>query len=168
MYNTTAHGVGMLERWGQGTGGKASTEASLKQTHPQQRGAAPGARAGTGGRMAPYSTRPQRQRQEKGQFAAMGYQPVRGGKRNKGRGAAAMGMVPSSVPVPMYPAMGPYSSQQAMYGAKSTAGGGQGTSKGKMSTALATAQAIINSAALHPKKAEIKQVSTVACTAHAH
>ena len=163
IHNTTAHGVGTLERGGQDTRGKASTGVSLKQPHPQQRAAAAaaaGARAGTGGRMAPYSSRPQRQRQEREQLAPMGYQPVRGGKRNKPRGAAAMDVMPSSG-LGLYPAMAQES--MSMYGANgaaaaAAAAAGQGTGRGKVSTALATAQAIINSAAPHPKKAEIKQV----------
>lgn len=107
--------------------------------------------------MAPSGSRPQRQRQEREQLAPMGYQPVRGGKRDKPRGAAAMDVMPSSG-LRLYPAMAQES--MSMYGAPgaAAAAGGQGSGRGRVSTALATAQAIINSAAPHPKKAEIKQV----------
>lgn len=157
------HGKGALARPAApkaAAGGKAVTGAgsqTLKQPQPS---------ALARERVAPYSTRRQRQRQEeeKERLSPLGYEPVRGGKRKKARGGmgggAAGGMENDAGFAPMMMAYPPQSMQQPGQGQ----GQGQQGGKGKASTALATAQAIINSAAPHPKKGEIAQVRLLVYT----
>jgi hypothetical protein len=145
------HGKGSFERkaggGGGGGGGKGATGAGSKQ--PQQGGG-----GGAGAGAAPYPTRRQRQQveaaeEEKEQLPPMGYEPVRGGRRKKGRGgmAAMDALVPP--PYPQYPP------QPDLYAFQQPP---PQLPQGKASTALATAQAIVNSTTPHPKKGEIHQV----------